>query len=63
VGPVVVHTPLWSPDFDADDDLGGLLNADSPLLSRAFSGRRTKRPSKNARPEDTGEPTGSGPGR
>ena len=31
------HEP-WSPDFDADDDLDGLLGADSPLLARAFRG-------------------------
>ncbi len=28
----------WQPDFDADDDLGGLLEVDSPLLARAFRG-------------------------
>jgi len=28
----------WSPSFDHDDDLGGLLEASSPLLSRAFRG-------------------------
>jgi hypothetical protein len=39
-GPVV-HA--WTPDFDAHDDLDGLLNATSPLLSRAFSGRRPRR--------------------
>jgi hypothetical protein len=54
---VVEHTPLWSPEFDADDDLGGLLNADSPLLSRAFSGRRVKRPPKSAGSTNTGDPT------
>lgn len=26
----------WTPRFDPDDDLGGLLDAKSPLLSRAF---------------------------
>ena len=26
----------WTPDFDAGDDLGGLLAARSPLLARAF---------------------------
>ncbi len=30
----------WTPRFDPDDDLGGLLDADSPLLSRAFGSRR-----------------------
>lgn len=29
----------WRPVFDAGDDLGGLLTATSPLLSRAFNGR------------------------
>ncbi len=28
----------WRPVFDDADDLGGLLKADSPLLSRAFRG-------------------------
>ncbi len=28
----------WEPEFDHDDDLGGLLEVDSPLLSRAFRG-------------------------
>ncbi len=28
----------WMPNFDADDDLDGLLSARSPLLSRAFRG-------------------------
>lgn len=28
----------WSPNFDTADDLGGLLSASSPLLSRAFRG-------------------------
>ncbi len=28
----------WTPSFDADDDLGGLLAARSPLLARAFRG-------------------------
>ena len=32
----------WTPSFDAADDLGGLLSARSPLLSRAFRG--TDRP-------------------
>jgi hypothetical protein len=30
---------LWTPDFDVQDDLDGLLRAESPLLSRAFGGR------------------------
>ena len=29
----------WRPVFDPDDDLDGLLDASSPLLSRAFNGR------------------------
>lgn len=28
----------WQPDFDHDDDLGGLLKVRSPLLARAFRG-------------------------
>jgi len=32
----------WQPAFDHDDDLGGLLEVDSPLLARAFRG--TDRP-------------------
>jgi len=28
----------WVPDFDVEDDLGGLLHAESPLLARAFRG-------------------------
>lgn len=28
----------WQPDFDHDDDLGGLLEVESPLLARAFRG-------------------------
>ncbi len=32
----------WAPDFDHDDDLGGLLEVRSPLLARAFRG--TDRP-------------------
>jgi hypothetical protein len=32
----------WQPDFDARDDLGGLLEVTSPLLARAFRG--TDRP-------------------
>jgi hypothetical protein len=33
---------LWTPDFDVQDDLDGLLKAESPLLSRAFGGRARK---------------------
>ena len=32
----------WEPEFDHDDDLNGLLEVSSPLLSRAFRG--TERP-------------------
>ena len=32
----------WEPEFDHDDDLNGLLEVSSPLLSRAFRG--TDRP-------------------
>ena len=35
--------PLWTPDFDEDDDLGGLLDAKSPLLARAFAGQNRGR--------------------
>jgi hypothetical protein len=28
----------WTPSFDTDDDLDGLLSAKSPLLARAFRG-------------------------
>lgn len=34
--------PAWKPVFDQTDDLGGLLKAKSPLLSRAF-GKREQR--------------------
>jgi hypothetical protein len=42
-------TPAWTPTFVVDDDLDGLLNATSPLLSRAFghvkgSGTRQRAP-------------------
>jgi hypothetical protein len=33
----------WRPDFDHDDDLGGLLEVSSPLLARAFRGRERRR--------------------
>jgi hypothetical protein len=32
----VPSVPAWTPAFDAADDLGGLLDAKTPLLSRAF---------------------------
>ncbi|MCU1398625.1 MAG: hypothetical protein JWN62_1734 [Acidimicrobiales bacterium] len=34
----------WRPLFDDSDDLGGLLKASSPLLSRAFRGRHAPPP-------------------
>ncbi len=35
----------WRPVFDKGDDLDGLLDAGTPLLGRAFSGRpRSPRP-------------------
>lgn len=33
----------WMPDFDESDDLGGLLDARSPLLTRAFWGADRQR--------------------
>jgi hypothetical protein len=40
--PVAAAATPWSPDFDAADDLDGLLEVKSPLLARAFRG--TDRP-------------------
>lgn len=37
-----VVTP-WQPEFDADDDLDGLLEVSSPLLARAFRGTDRRR--------------------
>ncbi len=34
----------WTPSFDEDDDLDGLLKARSPLLARAFGGADRPRP-------------------
>lgn len=40
---VAVETAqAWQPDFDHDDDLGGLLEVSSPLLARAFRGRHRR---------------------
>jgi hypothetical protein len=39
----------WAPRFDRDDDLGGLLDAGTPLLGRAFGSR--------PRPQDSREAT------
>jgi hypothetical protein len=36
--------PSWTPAFDAADDLGGLLDAKTPLLSRAFGHPATPSP-------------------
>jgi hypothetical protein len=44
----LVAVPAWNPTFVADDDLGGVLNATSPLLSRAFG--RVKGSGTRARP-------------
>jgi Protein of unknown function (DUF3499) len=44
----LVAVPAWTPTFVADDDLGGVLNATSPLLSRAFG--RVKGSGTRARP-------------
>ena len=33
---------VWQPDFDTDDDLGGLLEVSSPLLARAFRGKHRR---------------------
>ena len=33
----------WKPEFDQTDDLGGLLDARTPLLTRAFRGPGAKR--------------------
>jgi hypothetical protein len=38
VDPDATTSMPWMPDFDITDDLGGTLNAESPLLSRAFRG-------------------------
>lgn len=40
--PSAVSAAPWEPEFDHDDDLNGLLEVSSPLLSRAFRG--TDRP-------------------
>jgi hypothetical protein len=36
--PLPLEAP-WTPRFDKGDDLDGLLDAGTPLLGRAFSGR------------------------
>jgi hypothetical protein len=46
-------TPTWMPAFVAGDDLDGVLNATSPLLSRAFgrvkgSGTRAQPPARGS---------------
>ena len=35
--------PAWTPDFNIDDTLNGLLKAKSPLLARAFRGTGRRR--------------------
>ena len=40
----------WMPSFDVTDDLGGLLDVSTPLLSRAFG----RRPRSTTRPVDRG---------
>lgn len=46
--PLPLESPApaeWAPRFDKGDDLDGLLDAGTPLLGRAFSGRpRSPRP-------------------
>ena len=48
--PALVAVATWTPTFAADDDLGGVLNATSPLLSRAFGRVRGS----GTRPRPTG---------
>jgi hypothetical protein len=38
-----VSEPAWTPDFDTDDTLNGLLKPKSPLLARAFRGTSRQR--------------------
>jgi hypothetical protein len=42
------EAPEWAPRFDRDDDLDGLLDAGTPLLGRAFSGRPRPQGSREA---------------
>ena len=43
--PAVETAPApWQPDFDASDDLDGLLEVSSPLLARAFRGTDRRKP-------------------
>ncbi len=42
--PVETEVLPWKPTFDQTDDLDGLLEASSPLLSRAFGGQGRQRP-------------------
>jgi Ni,Fe-hydrogenase III small subunit len=44
--PVDVEVLPWKPMFDTSDDLGGLLEARSPLLARAFGGKERRSPSR-----------------
>jgi hypothetical protein len=43
--PAEVEVLPWKPMFDHSDDLGGLLEARGPLLSRAFGGKERRPPS------------------
>lgn len=43
--PIDVEVLPWKPMFDHRDDLGGLLEAHSPLLARAFGGKERRSPS------------------
>ena len=44
--PTLTETEVlpWKPMFDQTDDLGGLLEATSPLLARAFGGKGRRSP-------------------
>jgi hypothetical protein len=41
--PEPVEVAPWSPEFDENDDLDGLLEVSSPLLARAFRGTDRRR--------------------
>jgi len=45
--PLPLEAP-WTPRFDKGDDLDGLLDAGTPLLGRAFSGRPRPQGSRGA---------------
>ena len=46
--PAPLEPQEWAPRFDRDDDLDGLLDAGTPLLGRAFSGRPRPQGSRGA---------------